>query len=102
MSDVAWEVVYETNGMLLAEILRGMLEAQEIPVVLSQEGAGKVYGLTVGTLGKVEILVPDSEVERAERILEDYETNNLEIVDPPDADFSDPGDQGETDEDLPA
>ena len=38
MPETNWEVVYETNGSFVAEILRGLLEAQEIPVVLSQEG----------------------------------------------------------------
>ena len=36
MSEANWEVVYEANGSFLAEMLRGLLEAQEIPVVLSQ------------------------------------------------------------------
>ena len=75
MSETNWEVVYETNGSFLAEILRGLLEAQEIPVVLSQEGAGRVYGLTVGTLGRVQILVPAHDLERAQQILEEYENS---------------------------
>jgi hypothetical protein len=76
MSEIKWEVVYEMNGSFLAEILRGLLEAQEIPVVLSQEGAGRVYGLTVGTLGRVQILVPAPDLERAQHILVEYETGN--------------------------
>jgi hypothetical protein len=81
MAEIQWEVVYETNGMLLAEILRGLLEAQEISVVLSQEGVGRVYGLTVGTLGRVQVLVPASDLERAQHILEEYE--NGEMADQP-------------------
>jgi len=75
MSEANWEVVYEANGSFLAEMLRGLLEAQEIPVVLSQEGAGRVYGITVGTLGRVQILVPVHDLERAQRILEEYENS---------------------------
>jgi len=89
MSETDWEVVYEANGSLLAEILRGLLEAQEISVVLSQEGAGRVYGLTVGTLGRVQILVPASDVERAQHILEEYEANDIADLDTPDGELQD-------------
>ncbi len=103
MSEANWEVVYETSGSLLAEILRGLLEAQEISVVLSQEGAGRVYGLTVGTLGRVQILVTASDVERAQHILEEYETNDIADLDAPDAEMPDlqnpdEGDQSGEDE----
>ena len=74
MAESGWEVVYETDGQLQAELLRGLLEAQEIPVVLSQEGIGRVYGLTVGPLAIVQILVPGSKVERARDILRKYES----------------------------
>lgn len=85
MAEIQWEVVYETNGMLLAEILRGLLEAQEISVVLSQEGVGRVYGLTVGTLGRVQVLVPASDLERAQHILEEYENGEMADQSLPDA-----------------
>ncbi len=84
MGETQWEVVYETNGMFQAEMLRGMLEAQEIPVVLSQEGVGRVYGLTVGALGRVEILVPVSKIELARQTLYEFETGgsiNSELPD---------------------
>lgn len=67
-----WVVIDEVPGMLQAEILRGMLEAQEIPVLLSQEGAGRVYGLTVGPLGTVQILIPAKDLERARELLDAY------------------------------
>lgn len=75
MGESDWEVVYEAEGPLQAELLRGLLEAQEIPVVLSQEGIGRVYGLTVGPLAVVQILVPGSQVGRARQILKDYDSN---------------------------
>ena len=101
MAEIQWEVVYETNGMLLAEILRGLLEAQEIRVVLSQEGVGRVYGLTVGTLGRVQVLVPASELERAQQILQEYETNSIADIEASDTDMTDQenlDDSGEPDE----
>jgi len=69
MSEDKWEVVDEVSGSVQAELLRGMLEAQEIQVVLSQEGAGRVYGLTVGTLGRVQILVPANDAQLAKQLI---------------------------------
>jgi hypothetical protein len=67
-----WIVLDEVPGMMQAELLRGLLEAQEIPTVLSQEGAGRAMGLTIGTLGAVQILVPSKDQERAREVLEAY------------------------------
>lgn len=86
MGESEWEVVYEAEGPLQAELLRGLLEAQEISVVLSQEGIGRVYGLTVGPLAVVQILVPESQVGRARQILKDYDSNvGFETLDSDDA-----------------
>ena len=63
-----WIVLDEVAGMLQAEILRGLLEAQEIPTVLSQEGAGRAMGLIVGSMGNVQILVPSKDQERAREL----------------------------------
>jgi len=67
-----WIVLDEVAGMLQAEILRGLLEAQEIPTVLSQEGAGRAIGLIIGTMGTVQILVPSKDQDRARELLEAY------------------------------
>ncbi|MEW5870130.1 MAG: DUF2007 domain-containing protein [Chloroflexota bacterium] len=67
-----WEVIEEVAGALQAEVVRGFLEAQGVPTVLSQEGAGSVYAMTVGVLGRVQILVPPDQVEHARQILADY------------------------------
>lgn len=67
-----WIVLDEVAGMLQAEILRGLLEAQEIPAVLSQEGAGRAIGLTIGTLGTVQILIPAKDLDRAHELLDAY------------------------------
>lgn len=67
-----WIILDEVAGMLQAEILSGLLEAQEIPTVLSQEGAGRAIGLTIGTLGTVQILIPSKDLERAQELLDAY------------------------------
>ena len=71
MAEQTWEVLTEIDGELNAEIMRGLLEAQGIPVSLSQEGAGKVYGLTIGEFGRVEILVPSDYLAQARQVLVD-------------------------------
>ena len=72
MGEEKWQVVDEVAGELQAELLRGLLEAQEIEVVLSQEGIGRVYATTVGAFGRVQILVPAKDVSKARQILEEY------------------------------
>ena len=72
MTEEPWEVLDEISGSIDAEIIRGMLEAQNIPVVLSQEGAGRALGLTIGSLGETQILVPKSKLESAQAVLDDY------------------------------
>jgi len=79
----SWEVLTEVDGELNAEIMRGLLEAQGIPVSLSQEGAGKVYGLTIGEFGRVEILVPSGYLVEAHKVLDElnrgvFDTNDSE------------------------
>lgn len=72
MNSEHWETIYSSNGPLHAEILRSLLEAQDIPVFLSQEGAGSALGLTIGPLGEIQVMVPSSRVFLARQILADY------------------------------
>lgn len=92
MAEQSWEVLTEVDGELNAEIMRGLLEAQGIPVSLSQEGAGKVYGLTVGEFGRVEILVPSGYLAQAQSVLDDL---NRGVFD------RDDGEEGEFGENYP-
>jgi hypothetical protein len=52
-----------------AQIIKGRLESEGIPVLLSYESAGLVYGLTVDGLGEVKIMVPGHLAEEAKEIL---------------------------------
>lgn len=72
MSDDQWVMIDEVPGTLQAELLRGLFEAQGLPVLLSQEGAGHAFALTVGAMGRVQILVPAPFAERAREVLEQY------------------------------
>ncbi len=106
MAEEHWEEIGEAAGDLQAEILRGLLEAQGIRVFLSKEGGGHVYALTVGKLGTVHILVPSSQSQAAQTVLQDYYAGKFEdmgLADetgpakpteltPGESDASDPGD----------
>ena len=52
-----------------AHVIKGRLESEGIPVLLSYESAGLVYGLTVDGLGEVRVMVPEHLAEEAREIL---------------------------------
>lgn len=78
-----WVVISKVAGELQAELIRGLLEAQEIPVTLVQEGAGRAIGITTGPLGEVEILVPQQNARQSQEIISDYLAGKLEDSDSP-------------------
>ena len=59
-----------TARYMEAQIIKGRLESEGIPVLLSYESAGLVYGLTVDGIGEVRIMVPKRLAEQAKEILE--------------------------------
>ncbi len=63
--------VYVAWGQPEAEIVKGRLESEGIPVVLRYESIGLVYGFTVNGLGKVEVKVPAAFASVAKELLAD-------------------------------
>ncbi len=59
-----------TSRYMEAQIIKGRLESEGIPVLLSYESAGLIYGLTVDGLGEVKIMVPRHLAAEAREILE--------------------------------
>lgn len=53
-----------------AQIIKGRLESEGIPVLLSYESAGLVYGLTINGLGEVKIMVPEHLAKEARSLLD--------------------------------
>jgi hypothetical protein len=78
MIDENWVCVDEAHGHLEGEIIHASLEAKGIPVQISQESAGIVYGLTVGSLGLVKIWVPEEFEKDAKEILESIDRGDFE------------------------
>lgn len=64
-------VVFRAAGLSEAEVIKGFLESAEIPVHLSYESAGAVYGLTVDGLGEVRVKVPAGSAPLARELLEE-------------------------------
>ena len=62
-------VTVRTARYMEAQIIKGRLESEGIPVLLSYESAGLVYGLTIDGLGEVKVMVPKHLAEEAKGIL---------------------------------
>jgi hypothetical protein len=62
-------VTVRTAKYMEAQIIKGRLESEGIPVLLSYESAGLVFGLSVDGLGEVKIMVPQHLAEEAKEIL---------------------------------
>jgi Putative prokaryotic signal transducing protein len=86
-------VVYTTSGPGQAAIVKNALTAAGIPAATSQEGAGAAYGLTVGPLGRVDILVPAQYAAEAEALLAAMRRGELDDEAADDADDTDTGAQ---------
>jgi hypothetical protein len=69
-------VVETVSGRGMAEVLRSFLQAQGVQCELSQEALGIVYGMTVGALGSVDLLVPSRQGKQARELLKDYHRSN--------------------------
>jgi len=65
-----------TSGLLSAEIIKGKLEANDIPALLEYESLGPVMGLTVDGLGQVRVMVPEDKAEMARALLEETEEDD--------------------------
>jgi hypothetical protein len=65
-----------TAGLLQAEIIKGKLESNDIPVLLQYESLGPVMGLTIDGLGQVQVLVPEEKAEIARALLEEAGGND--------------------------
>lgn len=79
MNEIKWEVLDQVSGSAQADILKGLLEAQGIQVVLSQESIGITgYAVAVGPLSEIQILVPGSQMEQASELLKEYRSGDLE------------------------
>jgi len=64
-----WITLTIPKNPVEAEIIKGKLGAEGIPVFLKKEAIGRIYGITTDGLGEVKVLVPKDLVEKAREIL---------------------------------
>ena len=68
-----WIKIKEAQGIVKAQIIKGLLEASGIPVKLKHETAAVLFGITMNGIGKVEILVPREYENLAKNLIEKAE-----------------------------
>jgi len=76
-----WVLAAKAAGELQAELMRGLLEAQGVSVHLAFEGAARALGVTIGSFGEVDIMVPESELPAAQDIIAGYQAGEFEEPD---------------------
>ena len=87
-------VVFVSQGPLPAEVAKSKLESDGIAALLRYQAIGRVLGLTVDGLGRVEVLVASADETRARRLLAETETQ----ADPDDDQFPQKGTNLEPDD----
>ncbi len=80
MSENELVKIYQSQGMLAAEVIRAKLEANGIPAMLKYEALGQVLGVTVDGLGRVEVYVPAELADLAAQVIveEDFEESQTD------------------------
>ncbi len=64
-------IVYVTQGLLKAQVIKTKLECAGIPVLLNYESVGPVIGITVDGLGETRVLVPTRYADEARAFIEE-------------------------------
>jgi Putative prokaryotic signal transducing protein len=68
-------VVYTASGRLEADMVKMFLNSEGIPAEAIQESYGITLGLTVGELGKADILVPFEFEQSARKLIEEMQND---------------------------
>lgn len=69
--------VYFAQGRLEGEMIKIFLEANGIEAILTQEPAAAVYGISIGEMGIVEVLVSPEKEQEARVLLNDMENGKF-------------------------
>ncbi|MCL4251874.1 MAG: DUF2007 domain-containing protein [Anaerolineae bacterium] len=65
-----WVVVLSTDNLMEAHVVAGRLKSEGIDSWVQQEPGGSAFGITVGILGEVRVLVREHDYEAARRVLD--------------------------------
>ncbi|PWT85889.1 MAG: hypothetical protein C5B57_02075, partial [Blastocatellia bacterium] len=67
-------VIFRAHSDIEASVVRGLLEAHNIPSLLSSDVPHSVFPVNVSALGEVRISVNEGDAEEARRIIESHRT----------------------------
>ena len=73
-----WVEIEEAADQLQANILKGLLEAQGVTAMISQEGYQQAMGLAGFGSAMVQIMVPSDQVDMAKQVLRDFYSGKFE------------------------
>ncbi len=77
-----WKLLTVETNPIKASLLEGRLKTEGIPVMLrNEEAAGQIYGLTVGPLAEIQVLVVEDKIQQAREILQEINENPPEKTD---------------------
>jgi len=72
-------ITIDETSIAHAQVIRGLLESEGIPVWLNQESAGTAIGLDMfSPLGIVKIIVKDQNAEHARALVDAYYRGDLQ------------------------
>ncbi len=72
MKDKNLELIWKAKGYMDAQLIKNYLESFGITVFDFEESVGKAYGLTIGSLGEVELYVPTERAHEAQEYIQRY------------------------------
>lgn len=78
----AWMVVYVASSEPEAYVVAGRLKSEGVDSFVHQEPVGRAYGLSVGPLGEVKVMVRPDQYDQALTILDDdeYVSDETDII----------------------
>lgn len=85
MEKLTWDLLTEVYGRGEGELIKSMLNANDIEVELFQEAAGSnyAYPTNVGEFARVQIFVPKNKLELARELIDTLKLNNTPQSDQP-------------------
>ncbi len=63
-------VIYNAASQVEADVIKGLLEAEGIPAMISQESLNTTYGLVMGGLGELKIMVAAKREQEARELIQ--------------------------------
>lgn len=72
MKDKNLHLLWKAEGYMDAQLIKNYLESFGIEVFDFEESVGKSYGLTIGSLGEVELYVRKEQAREAEEYMQQY------------------------------